>query len=177
MSEEPNVEPDNAATEPIPVAKPLPSEPIPPDEPAPVAAPTPVPAPTPAVAASRAAESTAPVGPAAPAGAVTPAEAVAPIASPQRVAIAHGPWWHYLVVGLIGLVLGALICGGLLGISDHFRHDRFGDDRGRVVRIHRMPIPPARVGPRLVPNRPTWAPTPPAIPRPVPPMPQASPTA
>jgi hypothetical protein len=34
--------------------------------------------------------------------------------------------WHYVIALLIGIVLGALICGGLLGIADHFRDHRGG---------------------------------------------------
>jgi hypothetical protein len=98
----------------------------------------------------------------------------APVAVPAQNHWRWAPWWHYLVVGVIGIVLGALICGGLLGIADHFdghrggpgRFQRFGPGPG----VGRVGPGPRQFGPGGVTVRPC-----PVAPPPLRPVPSYSP--
>jgi hypothetical protein len=59
----------------------------------------------------------------------------------------RGPWWEYLAVGLAGLVIGAVICGGLISFVSFVHHGR-GDDHGRFQRFdHRGGQGPRQFGP------------------------------
>jgi hypothetical protein len=117
----------------------------------------------------------------APAPAAVPAAAAVPVTTVARVSRIKDPWWQYLAVGLVGLLLGGLICGGVLVIIDH-GNGRIGD-RGRAQQFGRGPgfgpgfgprgVGPGRFGPggvrpRLNPNGPgaPAAPSAPAAPTP-----------
>lgn len=131
-----------AVTEPIPappVATPPPAAAPPPATP-PTAPPAAWPAAAPPVAPPPAAPPvTAQANPypgaaypgAAPYGGA-PAYPNAPAASRPPSAWRRGPWWGYLVAGLIGLIIGAAVCGGLVAVSDHVGR---GDDHGRFQRF------------------------------------------
>jgi hypothetical protein len=77
--------------------------------------------------------------------AVPPAAAV-PVTTVARVSRIKDPWWQYLAVGLVGLLLGGLICGGLLVIVD-YGNGRIGD-RSRAQQFGRGPGFGPGFGPR-----------------------------
>jgi hypothetical protein len=131
MSQEPIAEPpQEPTTVPLSAAEPTAAE-------SPAAAELPAAAEPPAAAAEVPAAADAPpvAFPAAPAG--TPVNAGwAPTQPVVMIPRPRSPWWHFLVVGLIGVVLGGLIWAGISAIADH-GHGRFGDNRGQFQRFER----------------------------------------
>jgi hypothetical protein len=127
-SENPDVRPEPAITEPITA---------PAGEPEATAEPLGVPA------AEQPAVAVPTTGP----PAVAPAYAAVPTRT--RWVTNRAPWWHYLAVGVAGMIIGTLLTLSSVAVVSHFRNAGFGDRRGQIQRFNHRPgrFGPGQYGP------------------------------